>query len=219
MKIAMMFLMGVAFLCMGGCGSTYYQPNANSVEGIQAFSSKGSIVLINGQPSTEAVSFAKGLHANFNAWTDVAISMTERELSQRGLIVAKDSPKSLTMSITSALTTFGFVMITSQIEMNVKTNGGYTATYTGEDRSGGFGNPRRQMDTALARVVAEMLNDPKIVSFLSDGKTAVEVSNPNATVQKSDDIYTELKKLKELLDAGIITQYEFDARKKKILSN
>lgn len=33
----------------------------------------------------------------------------------------------------------------------------------------------------------------------------------------SDDVYTELKKLKELLDAKIITREEFDVRKKKIL--
>ena len=36
--------------------------------------------------------------------------------------------------------------------------------------------------------------------------------------QESGDIYSELKKLKELLDAKIITQEEFDARKKKILN-
>ena len=35
--------------------------------------------------------------------------------------------------------------------------------------------------------------------------------------QDRGDLYTELKKLKELLDAGIITQEEFDTRKKKAL--
>ena len=35
---------------------------------------------------------------------------------------------------------------------------------------------------------------------------------------ESDDIYTELKKLKELLDSKIITQAEFEMRKTKILS-
>jgi Short C-terminal domain len=34
---------------------------------------------------------------------------------------------------------------------------------------------------------------------------------------EADDIYAELKKLKELLDAKIITQDEFEVRKKKIL--
>lgn len=37
-------------------------------------------------------------------------------------------------------------------------------------------------------------------------------------VKKSGDAYTELKKLKELKDQGIITQKEFDEQKKKILS-
>ena len=37
-------------------------------------------------------------------------------------------------------------------------------------------------------------------------------------VQEPDDVYTELKKLKELLDAKIITQEEFDVRKKTILA-
>ncbi len=37
-------------------------------------------------------------------------------------------------------------------------------------------------------------------------------------VQGESDVYAELKKLKELLDAKIITQEEFDARKKMILA-
>lgn len=44
------------------------------------------------------------------------------------------------------------------------------------------------------------------------------VIEQNVKVQESGDIYEELKKLKELLDAHIITQEEFDARKAKILA-
>jgi hypothetical protein len=40
----------------------------------------------------------------------------------------------------------------------------------------------------------------------------------NRTPTPEADIFAELRKLKELLDAGIITQAEFDARKKLILS-
>ncbi len=39
----------------------------------------------------------------------------------------------------------------------------------------------------------------------------------NDSDKKSDDMYTEPKKLKELLDQKVITQEEFDAQKKKIL--
>lgn len=42
--------------------------------------------------------------------------------------------------------------------------------------------------------------------------------NQEIQVKKSGDAYTELKKLKELKDQGIITQQEFDEQKKKILS-
>ena len=44
------------------------------------------------------------------------------------------------------------------------------------------------------------------------------VIKQDVRIQNSDDIYVELKKLKELLDAKIINQDEFDARKQKILA-
>lgn len=36
-------------------------------------------------------------------------------------------------------------------------------------------------------------------------------------IQDSRDMYSELKKLKDLLDTGAITQAEFETQKKKIL--
>lgn len=219
MKKAVMSLMGAVVICVAGCGSTYYQPNALPVGGIKAFSAKGSIALVNGQPSRDTVPFSSTLHANLNAWTDVAVGMTENELLQRGLTVSKEAAKSLTISITSAKTTIPFMRVSSQIEMYVRTSSGYTATYTGKEVSAFTGDPMRQMDAALANVVAELLNDPEIVSFLSDGKAGADVPKQDSAMQKPDDIYTELRKLKGLLDDGIITQDEFDTRKKRILGN
>ena len=40
---------------------------------------------------------------------------------------------------------------------------------------------------------------------------------PQAPASSPQDSYAELMKLKELLDAGVLTQAEFDAEKKKIL--
>ena len=37
-------------------------------------------------------------------------------------------------------------------------------------------------------------------------------------VQGSSDMFVELKKLKDLLDSGVLTQEEFNAKKKQILS-
>jgi membrane protease subunit (stomatin/prohibitin family) len=41
---------------------------------------------------------------------------------------------------------------------------------------------------------------------------------PQPTAPSSEDSYAELMRLKELLDAGVLTQAEFDAEKQKILS-
>ena len=41
---------------------------------------------------------------------------------------------------------------------------------------------------------------------------------PAAPAEESVDTYAELMKLKQLLDAGVLTQEEFDAQKAKILA-
>lgn len=53
--------------------------------------------------------------------------------------------------------------------------------------------------------------------FVKDADKVVNI-NHKPKGSNSNDIYIELKKLKELKDSGIITQNEFDVEKKKILS-
>jgi len=48
---------------------------------------------------------------------------------------------------------------------------------------------------------------------------APEAPVAEAPVAASADPYADLMKLKELLDAGVLTQEEFDAEKKKILAS
>jgi Short C-terminal domain len=50
--------------------------------------------------------------------------------------------------------------------------------------------------------------------------TAVQApTEPAEPAAPAPDQYTELMKLKELLDAGVLTQAEFDAQKQKILGS
>jgi len=184
MKIVRMILMGFSLLYFSGC-AFYYQPSATRpIEEIQEFSSKNYVTLINGQPSTEQVFFVSGGHvniskpyANLKTWTDVPISIADSELAKRGISVVEDAPKTLTMSIESVKTDIGWVVVTSQILMFVKTSDGYSATYIGKDMSSYyyyllyypvFGDAFLQgLNTALMRVAVAMLNDPQIVAFLS----------------------------------------------------
>lgn len=43
-------------------------------------------------------------------------------------------------------------------------------------------------------------------------------TDENVKVQSDGDLYTELRKLKELLDEGILTEEEYEAQKQKVLS-
>jgi hypothetical protein len=44
-------------------------------------------------------------------------------------------------------------------------------------------------------------------------------SRPTTSAAASQDFYADLMKLEELLDAGVLTQEEFDAQKVKILAS
>lgn len=56
-----------------------------------------------------------------------------------------------------------------------------------------------------------------IKSTFEDYQKNVSSSDKNATVSQSFSAADELKKFKELLDSGVITQEEFDAKKKQLL--
>lgn len=67
----------------------------------------------------------------------------------------------------------------------------------------------RKGDAELSRPTMRPIANIRIESDIREKK--------DIRVQGSGDMYTELKKLKDLLDTGIITQAEFDMKKKKIL--
>jgi hypothetical protein len=150
-----------------GCATSYTPNPSVRFEAIREFSSRNSIALLNGQPSTEKHFFTGNQYGNLNEWTNLAIKIASRELSKRGMTVKDNTPKSLTLSIVSAKTNAGWVMINSDIVMTVRASNGCSKTYTGNDFSAMVGNPLTEMDTALMKVVAAMLNDPEIVAFLT----------------------------------------------------
>ncbi|HEV7403485.1 MAG TPA: hypothetical protein VGO11_11180 [Chthoniobacteraceae bacterium] len=167
MKILNLLGPAAALLLLSSC-TTYYKPDTSfPFDPIHEFTSKGTIDLINGQPSVEHVTFTNGYYADLNAWTDLAIEIAHRELSKRGMSIRKGAPKSLTLAIDSAKTDVGWVKIESRIVMRVKTSGGYSATFTGTDKAFMMGRPKNEMDAALMRVVVEMLSDPQIVGYLT----------------------------------------------------
>ena len=170
MKIVNLFLIGFILIWFSGCAATYHQPSAALQIGkTTEYSSMSPVTLINGQPSTEKVLFFKKGYANLNAWTDVACAIIERELTNHNLKVIKGASKTITLSIESVKTDVGMWVARSRVSMSAKTSDGYSATYVGNDASGGgYADPPRQMDTALVRAIGELLNDPKMIKFLTN---------------------------------------------------
>src|SRR5262245_49862354 len=156
-------------LLLGACSAVSYTPKPDRpFEPLPAeFKSSHRVTLTNAQPSTEEVEGGHWL-VNRHAWTDVAIAITQRELTARGMTVAASAPKALKLGIDSAKTETGWVKISSEIVMNVETGGGYKATYTGRNSAAMAANHERQIDGAMMRVVVEMLKDPAIVKYLTE---------------------------------------------------
>ena len=150
---------------------TFIPHASRPFESINEFTSTQSVALKNGQPSSDWVKISGagpgGIYADYNKWTDVAMEIASRELSNRGATIVDGAPKTLLMSIESATYNVGMVEIKTTIDMRVKTSDGYSAVYIGENASIMAAVPSRQIDGAVMRVVHAMLLDPRIVAFLT----------------------------------------------------
>ncbi len=159
------------------CGPLYYTPNpdTNPMEPIIEFQSAASVNLVNNQPSTEERRVfgddesPGGAFANYNAWTDTAIAITNRELSKRGISIAENGDKSLKLAIFFVRTTSKILTLEHEtvVKMEVETGDGYAAEYVGNNKSFYLLNYQRQTDGAVMRTVVAMLQDQKIIDYLT----------------------------------------------------
>lgn len=157
----------LAAFCFTACATSYTPSPDRPFEAIAAeFSSTHAIALENAQPTGEEV-VSGPWRIDYHAWTDVALTITQRELEKRGMHVAADAPRRLKLAVEFATTETGWVKISSTIRMRAETGDGYSAVYTGLNSSAMAANTKRQVDGAMMRVVVAMLSDPKIVEYLT----------------------------------------------------
>lgn len=165
-------VLALALLFSGCVSDKYYtpKPDTHKLDEIAEFSGDTIVSLVNGQPSIEERLYHKQskYHANFNAWTDVAIQIVNRELTARGLSIQEGAGKQLTMSIEDVLTETGWTQIQTRVIMKVDTGDGYSSQYIGRNHSVMAANLKRQADGAVMRAVAAMLADPEIVMYLTN---------------------------------------------------
>ena len=77
----------------------------------------------------------KSARGDLNAWTDDALDIASRELKKRGMSIASQSPKWVTMLAALAHTETAMARIEMQIVTRVTVSNGYTATYVGRNSS------------------------------------------------------------------------------------
>ena len=100
-------------------------------------------------------------------------------------------------------------------------NGYITFNVLGENAGtrGGIGSSvdaRKSENTVIVNKKAEDEILKKIKEFVEEAKEKASTNQGQTIIQQASSA-DELKKFKELLDMGIITQEEFDAKKKEIL--
>lgn len=172
-KLALVMSMIVFLFLTGGCSYNYhYVPQASTyrLDPIPEFSSKKSISLVNSQSSTIEQLYAKRrsrkYYGNYQAWTNTAIEITQRELISRNMDIESDAQKLLKLSIELVNGTFKNWAMSIDVTLKVETNDGLVKSFTANNRSAA--GLERTVDGAVMRVVAKMLRDEEIVAYLKN---------------------------------------------------
>jgi hypothetical protein len=158
------------FLLIGSGCTHIYVPNSTTFDfdAIPEFTSSKSISLTNAAQNSENVLFATNMghkwYGDMRKWTDVAIAITERELTKRGMNISDSGEKSLNMSIKSARMSTGGWGFRGYVTLAVETGDGQKMRYVGEGPSPTL---TRAIDAAIMRAVAQMLKDEKITGYLT----------------------------------------------------
>lgn len=156
-------------LSLAGCASSPYTPSADrTFEDIPEFQVLQGVELSNGQPSTDPLEVGGRMIANLREWTDVAIEIAGRELGHRGARIGEPG-KSLELAVTGAVHDRGWWTLSTTIDMHVRAGNGFEADYRGVNSAAMTPSPGYQADGAMMRVVKELLSDPEIVRYLTDG--------------------------------------------------
>lgn len=89
--------------------------------------------------------------------------------------------------------------------------------YSDEEFTQDYENVKREIIDITAEVVEEQDIEP-FSDYVEQDETTELPRSASATAGESFSVADELIKFKQLLDAGVITQDEFDAQKSKLLS-
>ena len=155
---------------------------------------------------SNALYFVKGVNGQLEVFEDKVVITRKGAMSfsTHGLAGGKTIPMSAIQSV------------------QFKPGGGMTngfiqfAVMGGRERQGGLLAATRDENTVVLRMGEQTVKGEEIRDYVE--KRILELAKPQATVlMQQTSAADEIIKFKNLLDMGVITQEEFDAKKKQLL--
>jgi hypothetical protein len=175
MKIVILPFAIATMLMMSACSTTHsYKPDIDTYEfpSVTEFRSEHDVNVVNANQSNEPFLFGEAgmgnAHkwmGNLKEWTDVAVEITNRELSARGMTINPEAPKTLQLSILEAIASSGGWGFRGNISLKATTGDGFERVYQGESPAMMI---NRSADGAIMQAVAAMLRDENIINYLKE---------------------------------------------------
>ena len=157
----------LAVICTGCAYTEHYVPTDLSVPpgSISSLAPAGPVMIVNAQESSEeVVTRARliNLPVNYRLYTESAIQLLKRELESNGVIVSESASKVMNIAILHVGLTKSVVDFWCVIDASLQLGDGPMQGFT----SRGAGPVRKAIDSAMAGLVVQILNDRKVRSFL-----------------------------------------------------
>jgi hypothetical protein len=175
--------------------------------------SSNEISLVNAvRESKQTLVATKGsdkFFADYHKWTEFIVGQLQTELEKRNVKVKPESNNVFEVTVPSLRFFWGSWAVRCIVNVQVASGDG-TWGKTYEGNNAGY-NIERAIDGAVHKAIVEILRDESFRSAISK-----EYTIKSKTISE-EEMIKQLKQLKEMREKGLITEEEYQNKKKEIL--
>lgn len=156
---------------LAGCGVIPYVPAEYELrEGlIQPFTVNGNVTVSNVQESADqAIVYSymgTKLASDYQAITQIMVDQTKKEIAKNANSVSENHLKTVDLTVTYLKSTYIAFYWKSELQFTATLGNGLSIEKTVNH---GSGVVQQDLDGCIAESVMELLNDPKVVAYLSE---------------------------------------------------
>lgn len=126
----------------------------------------GSVSVSNFYGAEERVELGSRVYCDLRHFTETAISMVQRELGKKGLILSPDGNKTVVLRMTHPSWVQGMWSMKGRVRLEAQLGNGDAVAVDGESQTGG--NAMRAFNGAILRAVTALLEDPTLAAYLNE---------------------------------------------------